>query len=214
MVRRYVEDKQTMREIAHDLGCAYTTVNRILTAADIPKRSRGGDHTARKPPARQQAIVERYTRDAQSIHTIAQELGCADSTVHRALSLSGTPRRPRGGGTERSRALTEPPTRDHSQMYDKPPPSIPVISVRLTVRCEVDVQRWARLHGFGPPDAHRDLTRYVIEAVADGRIERAVRAALPGWREAGGTVQVTDPQVVADTTPPPAEPAASPSPPP
>lgn len=42
IVRRYVQGRQSMRQIAAALGCVYSTVNRVLTEAGVEKRSRGG----------------------------------------------------------------------------------------------------------------------------------------------------------------------------
>lgn len=40
--RRYVEEQQSLRQVATALGCSYGTVHLTLTGAGVPLRPRGG----------------------------------------------------------------------------------------------------------------------------------------------------------------------------
>lgn len=42
LVRRYVEDRPSLRQIAAELGCGYGTVHLVLSTARVPLRPRGG----------------------------------------------------------------------------------------------------------------------------------------------------------------------------
>jgi hypothetical protein len=51
MTRRYVQQHQTLRQIAFALGCSYGTVRVVLTTAEVQLRPQGGNHrhTRRTP---------------------------------------------------------------------------------------------------------------------------------------------------------------------
>jgi hypothetical protein len=53
MTRRYVQDRQSLRQIAAELGCSYGTVHLMLTAAGVQLRPRGGSPRRTTEPAAQ-----------------------------------------------------------------------------------------------------------------------------------------------------------------
>lgn len=50
MVRRYVQDRLSMRQIAAALGCSYGTVHMVLTTANVELRPRGGSRRRTADP--------------------------------------------------------------------------------------------------------------------------------------------------------------------
>ena len=51
MARRYVQEGQSLRQIATALGCGYGTVHLVLTEAQVPLRPKGGSrHRTRRAP--------------------------------------------------------------------------------------------------------------------------------------------------------------------
>lgn len=53
MTRRYVSDRQSLRQIAAGLGCSYGTVHLVLTTAGVALRPRGGSPRRTTEPAAQ-----------------------------------------------------------------------------------------------------------------------------------------------------------------
>lgn len=62
MARRYVDKRQSMREIAAALGCVYSTVNKVLTDEGVQKRGRGGSTGRRRAPSSPTRVTARTRR--------------------------------------------------------------------------------------------------------------------------------------------------------
>jgi transposase-like protein len=79
--QRYVEDGQTVRTIAAELGYSPDTVSRALRTAGIPTRGRGAQPGV---PVNVDELVDRY-KEGVTVAEIAAETGCPESTVYDAL---------------------------------------------------------------------------------------------------------------------------------
>jgi AraC-like DNA-binding protein len=93
LVRRYVEDRMTIQQIADLAGCSVARVRRALGDHGIPIRWVG-----RRAPVQVDKgwLTRRYTTDLASIREIAAELGCSLNCVLDLLIEYGIPRRPVG----------------------------------------------------------------------------------------------------------------------
>ena len=96
--RRYVDDGATSTDLAAEIGCRPPAVLRALKRAGIERRP--GRPPRRYPQLHDRDwLARRYLTDAQPARVLAAEIGCAPSSVRRALrrhqiSVRGRPRRP------------------------------------------------------------------------------------------------------------------------
>jgi hypothetical protein len=103
--REYVERGRTVAHLADELGCTRKTVRRYLADHGIERRARARRGAGRFPPAESAAgtglsaevLWELYAVHGRSTTAIAEEAGCAASTVARDLRRNGIPVRRRGG---------------------------------------------------------------------------------------------------------------------
>jgi hypothetical protein len=86
MVRRYVQGQQSMRQIAADVGCVYSTVNIVLTEEGVQKRSRGGSNGGRQASASSPAPGTDRARGARPSIGTATPSG---TELHRPRSGDG-----------------------------------------------------------------------------------------------------------------------------
>jgi hypothetical protein len=91
LLRRYVEDRMTIQQIADLAGCGVGTVRKALGDHEIPVRWVG-----RRDPVQVDKgwLRRRYVTDLASIRDIAGELGCSMNFVLVMLIEYGIPRRP------------------------------------------------------------------------------------------------------------------------
>jgi AraC-like DNA-binding protein len=87
--RRYVREMATTVEIAAEVGCGVSAVNKALRRAHIAVRGRGTF-----PRLRSRGWLRRaYLKDRRTVQEIAEEVGCRPLTVERALDNAGIVRR-------------------------------------------------------------------------------------------------------------------------
>jgi transposase len=96
---RYVMQGRTIPEIAAEVGCGATTVQRALRVHGIRARApRVAREPGRRAPGADRLedgawLRARYLDEGMSCRQIAEELGCAKMTVYRALRRHGIDRR-------------------------------------------------------------------------------------------------------------------------
>lgn len=80
MIRRYVHDRQSLRQIAAELGCGYGTVHLILSTAGVALRPRGGSRrrtavdpglSTQEPPAVTAIVAATFEPDGRLAVTTA-----------------------------------------------------------------------------------------------------------------------------------------------
>jgi transposase-like protein len=109
---RYDVQGRTIPEIAAEVGCGATTVQRALRVHGIPARPpRVARVASRRAPGADRLedgawLRARYLDEGKSCQQIAEELGCAKMTVHRALRRHGIGGRP--AGRQRRAAAGDP----------------------------------------------------------------------------------------------------------
>jgi transposase len=89
--REYKKKGRLIKQIADGLGCSTTTVSRWLNKHSIEKRSAAETNRHRCPEEINNAqwLKKKYQDEQLSCQDIADELGCADDTVLRALNRHG-----------------------------------------------------------------------------------------------------------------------------
>jgi hypothetical protein len=101
--REYVERGRTVAHLADELGCTCKTVRRHLADHGIERRALARREAGRVRPTEAgtglsaEVLWELYAVHGRSTTAIAEEAGCAASTVARDLRRKGIPLRRRGG---------------------------------------------------------------------------------------------------------------------
>lgn len=93
--RRYVEQRQSARAIAEELGVSRQTVTRLAAGYGIPlQRGRPGH-----PRVNRSGLITQYIEFRRTLPDIAQEVGVSTTCVSRWARELEVPLRPRGGGS-------------------------------------------------------------------------------------------------------------------
>lgn len=92
LIRLYVEERQTTRQIAEKLGVGFRTVLRRLSAAGVDARPPGPDrHECLR---NRDWLAEQYVTQRKTLHAIAGEIGASPCAVRHWLKHHGIDRRP------------------------------------------------------------------------------------------------------------------------
>jgi len=93
LIRLYVEERMTIRQISAQLEVGAKTINRRLSAAGIPMRPPGPD---RHECLRDKSwLDDQYVVKRKSLHAIADEIGASTAVVRGWLKQHGIDRRNR-----------------------------------------------------------------------------------------------------------------------
>ncbi len=100
IVRAYVDEGLSLRNIRETLGVSQKTTLRHLRRDDIARRT---DSRGRKRNTeRDMAVIDLYTVRERSVRDVARLLGCSYGTVINVLDHYGIPKAPRGGYHEKA----------------------------------------------------------------------------------------------------------------
>lgn len=93
LIRLYVDERKTTRQIAEVMGAGHKTIARRLVAAGIELRPPGPDRHDRL--RNKSWLHEQYAVSRKSLHAIAEEVGASAGVVRGWLKQHGIDRRPR-----------------------------------------------------------------------------------------------------------------------
>ena len=95
--RRYVDERQSARTIAQDLGVSRQVITRLAAQYDIPMEHGRRSH----PPVDQDWLIEQYVELRRTLPELAREVGVSTTLMNRWAHEFGIPLRPRGGASHR-----------------------------------------------------------------------------------------------------------------
>lgn len=95
--RRYIEERQSARAIAQELGVSRQTVTRLAAYYGIPLQRGRPAH----PRIDRSWLITQYVELRRTLPDIAQEVGVSTTCMNRWARELEVPLRPRGGGSHR-----------------------------------------------------------------------------------------------------------------
>jgi transposase len=156
--RLYIDERRTVGEVAEVLGVARSTAHNWLRAAGIDLRP---SPSKRRDDISDDRLRELYVGDQLSAPDIAQQFGCATTTVYHRLDQLGIPRRPKGCSAAR------PDKSELARLYIEQGLSLREIASRRGVTAPA-VAGWLRHYNISARAARTPPVSVGVDAVVDG----------------------------------------------